>query len=212
MSGPLTTTTGCRPAEFRILFVCSANVCRSPFAELLTRRLLAARLGTAAARFAVSSAGTRAVAGEPVDPVLREDLVTWRLERLANRFRSRAISVDAVRGADLVLTVERPHRSFVAELDPTAVRRAFCLREWNRLLAGVPLHALPGPPVQRARALVPLVARRRGIVCYTTADDDAIRDPRRLRKDERDAVMRDLVENVHSLVNTIVPASKRSNA
>ncbi|MGE3285975.1 MAG: low molecular weight phosphatase family protein [Pseudonocardia sp.] len=34
--------------RFRVLFVCTGNICRSPFVEILTRHLLQARLGPAA--------------------------------------------------------------------------------------------------------------------------------------------------------------------
>ena len=46
---------------FRILTVCTGNICRSPVAE----RLLQAGLGDAVA---VSSAGVRAVVGDPIHP------------------------------------------------------------------------------------------------------------------------------------------------
>ena len=45
---------------FRILIVCTGNICRSPAAEILTRHLLIGRLGgRAASSFRVSSAGVR---------------------------------------------------------------------------------------------------------------------------------------------------------
>ena len=31
--------------EFRLLFICTGNICRSPFAEILTRHLLRGRRG-----------------------------------------------------------------------------------------------------------------------------------------------------------------------
>jgi hypothetical protein len=49
-----------KETEFRVLYVCTGNICRSPFAEILTRHLLTGRLGgQAAAAFDVSSAGRR---------------------------------------------------------------------------------------------------------------------------------------------------------
>src|SRR4051812_32932148 len=55
--------------EFRLLFVCTGNICRSPFAEILTRHLLVGRLGgRVAGRFEISSAGVQAVVGSPMHP------------------------------------------------------------------------------------------------------------------------------------------------
>lgn len=45
-----------------IMFVCTGNVCRSPMGELLMRRYLS---GTS---ITVSSAGTHALVGHPIDP------------------------------------------------------------------------------------------------------------------------------------------------
>lgn len=60
---------------FRILFVCTANICRSPMAEHLLRGSLAALLDTGGAfRFEVSSAGIRGWDGEPMDPAAAAEL------------------------------------------------------------------------------------------------------------------------------------------
>jgi protein-tyrosine phosphatase len=68
------------PRAFR-LYVCTGNICRSPFAEILTRHVLVDRLGgTAAAAFHIASAGVRAVAGAPMHPATREELRPWGLE------------------------------------------------------------------------------------------------------------------------------------
>ena len=74
-----------------MLFVCTGNVCRSPVAELVTRRLLADNFGPEeAARFAVSSAGTNAALGEPMDPRSRAELTDVGLDGdEASGFRSR---------------------------------------------------------------------------------------------------------------------------
>ena len=53
---------------FRILVVCSGNMCRSPLAELLLRAKLAAAPSAGADRVLVTSAGTAAVPGAAMDP------------------------------------------------------------------------------------------------------------------------------------------------
>ena len=52
---------------FRILHVCTGNVCRSPMAERLTRHGLAARLGGGATGMVVESAGTWGHEGAPME-------------------------------------------------------------------------------------------------------------------------------------------------
>lgn len=55
---------------FRVLFVCSGNICRSPLAEAIFRKL--AHDAGLAARFEVDSAGTHSYhEGEPADPRTR---------------------------------------------------------------------------------------------------------------------------------------------
>ena len=55
-------------ASFRILHVCTGNICRSPMAEHLTRHGLLLGLPDAADRFVVESSGTWGHAGSPMEP------------------------------------------------------------------------------------------------------------------------------------------------
>ncbi|HEX3606810.1 MAG TPA: hypothetical protein VH134_12870 [Candidatus Dormibacteraeota bacterium] len=64
---------------FRVLFVCTGNICRSPFAQVLTRYLLDVHLPAAAARFEIASAGVGAVVGSPMHPASRAALEPWGL-------------------------------------------------------------------------------------------------------------------------------------
>lgn len=204
------TTTADQSDQFRIIFVCTANVCRSPFAEFLTRRMLFERLGDREAFFTVSSAGSNVAEGGPPDALVLDELSARRMHRFATRFRARPVPAQEARRADLVLTAEREQRSFVAELEPSAVHKAFCLREWNRLLADVELDTLALEPVERARALLRAGATRRGIVGYATAEDDAIRDPRRPRETDPRGVMAVIAENVRLLVDKIAPQCEKN--
>jgi protein-tyrosine phosphatase len=114
----------------QVLVVCTGNVCRSPAAE----RLLAARLEDVPG-ISVTSAGTRALVGEPMDPQMA------RLVQDAGadpaRFAARQVTAEEIRSADLVLTMAREHRSAVVGLEPSAVRRTFLLVELSELAASV---------------------------------------------------------------------------
>jgi protein-tyrosine-phosphatase len=163
-------------ATFRVLVVCSGNVCRSPLAERLLRARLDRELGADAAGFAVSSAGTTAVVDAPMDP--RAAAVARALEADPDGFRARDVDADQVIAADLVLTATREHRGAVLRLHPAAHRYTFTLREFGRLSATVPPEALPDlDPVHRARALVAAVSGRRGLHRAVRPEDDDIPDP-----------------------------------
>jgi protein-tyrosine phosphatase len=172
------TTSPAPPTTFRILFVCTGNVCRSSFAEILLRHLLRAGLGRGQAeRFTVSSAGTNAIAGAGMDPLSRAELAPWRLDTAAAAFVARRVDAATIRNANIVLTADRSHRSSVVKLEPSALRTTFCIREWERLLRGTDLGTLPSDPVACAQAMVAGAHLRRGTLSYASSADDAIPDP-----------------------------------
>jgi protein-tyrosine phosphatase len=172
------TTSPAPLITFRILFVCTGNVCRSPFAEILLRHLLRVGLGSEQAeRFTVSSAGPNAIAGAEMDPLSRAELAPWRLDTAAAAFVARRLDAATIRKANLVLTADRSHRSFVVKLEPSALRTTFCIREWERLLRRADLGTLPSDPVECAQAIVAAARLRRGTFWYASSADDAIPDP-----------------------------------
>lgn len=149
---------------FRILTVCTGNICRSPAAE----RLLAAALGPSVH---VESAGTHAMAGRPIDPPMAALLRAGGIS--TDGFSARQLDEVQIQRADLVLTMAREHRAPVVELVPAAVRRTFTLREFARLVGGG--ETSPGPGRSVSDDLLLLVrhaASTRGGV----ADDD-VPDP-----------------------------------
>lgn len=166
-------------ARFRLLYVCTGNICRSPFAEILTRHLLIGRLGgRVAARFDVSSAGTSAVVGSQMHPNTRDELMPWSLDgAIAGRFAARQLQAEMVRTADLVLGASARHRSAVVEREPAALATAFSLREFARLTTAVDRSNLPYQPLERAHALIDQARLCRGLVPLPEPQDDEIPDP-----------------------------------
>jgi len=138
---------------FRILTVCTGNICRSPVAE----RLLQAGLGDAVT---VGSGGVRAMVGDPIHPEMVALLEQSGVP--ADGFVARQVGPADVRGADLVLALTRAHRSQLVQLAPAALRRSFTLLEFARIVASPDLPGVPAGPVGvRLSALVPLAARHR---------------------------------------------------
>ncbi len=164
---------------FRLLFVCTGNICRSPFAEILTRHLLIGRLGgREAAAFEVGSAGVQAVVDGGMHPDSRDELSPWGLDRaVAGRFAARQLRSVMVEDADLILGATPRHRSSVVERNPAGLPKTFSLREFARLARAVDAAALPEHPVRRAHALVDLARRQRGLLPPVEPDDDKVPDP-----------------------------------
>ncbi len=196
--------------SFGLLFVCTGNVCRSPFAEILTRHLLRGRLGgRAAAAFEVSSAGVRAVVGSPMHDDTRDELSPWGLEGpAAGGFVARQLRSELVERADLVLGANPRHRSAVVERAPVALGRAFALREFARLAASVDPAALPAHPVARAHAMVEQAGQRRGLLPPADPDDDVVPDPMGHGQDahHRAAVL--IRAAVEAIVDVIAPPER----
>lgn len=167
-----------RETSFRLLFVCTGNICRSPFAEILMRHLLAERLGRpAAASFEVASAGVHGVEGAPIHPDTRAELGPFGIDgEPADHFTARRLASAMVESSDLVLGANPSHRAAVVDSTPDALPFVFSLREFARLAVAVDPRGLPSVPVERAHALVEAARSRRGLV-PPAPDGDRIPDP-----------------------------------
>ena len=105
---------------FRILTVCTGNICRSPAAELLLQEALG-DLAT------VSSAGTHALVGHPIpDPMLTE-LAADRIDGGAHG--GRLLTEALLRESDLVVAMTTEHRQLAVQSGPFALKRTFTLAE-----------------------------------------------------------------------------------
>jgi protein-tyrosine phosphatase len=197
-------------AEFRLLFVCTGNICRSAFAEVLTRHLLNERLGYGpASAFVVSSAGVQAVVGSGMHPLTREMLRPWGGDKLMTAdVVARQLDPTMVEQAHLVLGAGLRHRAAAAQAAPAALTTAFTLREFARLVALVDLSTLPEEPVQRAHALVEGVRSRRGLAPPVMPHDDEVLDPMGRPPEEHRAATSLISEAVLALLDALAPPSR----
>jgi protein-tyrosine phosphatase len=162
---------------FRILAVCSGNVCRSPFVELLLRARLAGRDD-----LEVGSAGTIARPGQRMTPEMVAAAARYGVAPELSRAHGAArLDERAVQASDLILGLTRAHRSAAVALHPRAVRRAFTLTEFARLCAAT--DAAPGLTAQQ---VVADAAARRGLAPAGAGDD--IDDPIGLPQEVYDRV------------------------
>jgi protein-tyrosine phosphatase len=141
--------------DFRILIVCTANIVRSPMAEVIAQAMLA----SSPCPILVTSAGTRARVGDSMAPHALGALRALGLD--GQWHRGQSLSGALIDDSDLVLTMETAHRGAAVTLVPSAVHKTFTLREFAFLAER---NDPPFPPdsVERAKALVQLVSNRRG--------------------------------------------------
>ncbi|WP_270886850.1 arsenate reductase/protein-tyrosine-phosphatase family protein [Pedococcus sp. 5OH_020] len=160
----------------RILTVCTGNVCRSPFLERALQTDLERSWGVGAVE--VSSAGTGALAGHPMEEQAR--VLLEGQGYAADRFVARHLTAASVAEADLVLTATRAHRGKVAMLHPKALRYVFAFREFAELVSGVPPERL-SVPGESARdhvvRVVALAAAQRGARAPLSDEEADIVDP-----------------------------------
>ena len=113
-----------RPDDaYRVLIVCTGNTCRSPMAAAALRRAL----GPEAERVVVESAGTSAGEGSPAsEPSIR---IAAASGVDLTEHRSRRVTSESLRWADVVLVMEPAHRAAAVALgaDPD---RTHLLSEW----------------------------------------------------------------------------------
>lgn len=125
----------------KILYVCTANICRSPSAEFLTRD--AANV-LRVSGISAASAGVTGLPGAPgcdVAPALRGR---------SDQHRSRTLVTPAVQWADMILTAGRSHQAAVVDLDPAARPRTFTIRQAGRLARWLLASGMPQAALERA--------------------------------------------------------------
>ena len=131
-----------RPRPLNVLFVCTANICRSPFMEITARELAGPD-----APVEFSSAGTHGFREYPMGEVMASTLIERGLS--AETFLSRPLTASLIEDADLVLTAEASHRAFILDDHAAAFRKVFTLGQAAEVVRNSP-EGLTGPELVRA--------------------------------------------------------------
>ena len=154
-----------------ILHVCTANLIRSPVAEVLTRTRLHG--------YPVGSAGLRAFDGGTIWPAAAVELVRRGVpEWLLGPFRSRAFTPALGTRADIVLTATRRQRDAIMSDTPFLLGKVFTWRELAWLSTGLVPDDVPGTSVpERLCGLLTVVGTRRGYLIAPAGESLDVVDP-----------------------------------
>lgn len=147
-------STGQSVDPYRVLFVCTANICRSAYAEV------AARTRTSSA-IEFGSAGIYALVGQPMDAPIAAYVTGGGGEGI----RARQLTRQHLSQADLVLAMAPEHRRFIIDEWPGLSSKTFVIGHVARELARLPDH------VTLERLVQHLWSHR------TAEPDDGVPDP-----------------------------------
>jgi protein-tyrosine-phosphatase len=108
-----------------VLIVCTANICRSPMAEAILKKLVSERPD--AEQWRVESAGTWAMEGNP--PALLSQFVMEKMGMDISSHQSQSTSLKLLHNFDLVLTMEDVHKKILQDQYKEIADRIFLLSE-----------------------------------------------------------------------------------
>ena len=135
-AGGSAVSSGNEPMRYRVLFVCTGNICRSAYADVV-----APHAGLAGVEF--SSAGTQALVGRLIDPPMAQ-LVGDRGD--PSTHRAQQLTRELMTESDLVLAMSANHRRYILDEWPVLGRKAFIIgqaaREMERLPESTTLETL----------------------------------------------------------------------
>ncbi len=135
--GPITQKELMAARDYTVLFVCSANSCRSPMAEALLRQAIEQRRsplprGRQGRSYNIFSAGTGVLSEGPVNPLAQK--VIAELGPDISSHRSRPLSMSMISAADLIYVMTDRERQSILEMLPETVQRVFCLNSDGDIL------------------------------------------------------------------------------
>ncbi|MBO1767452.1 MULTISPECIES: hypothetical protein [Allobranchiibius] len=194
---------------FKVLVVCTANICRSPATALLLRSSLQDALA-----ISVVSAGTRALKGSEMVAAMQQKLPA-DLSDGAATFRSTRLTAAMLLEADLILVMTRVHRSEVVSMCPSVVRKVFTVPEFARLLddaltyrSSCRSNSCGATPSDALRQLREDASRARGAVRAPGRDDD-IQDPARMSRRECRKVLERIARSVEPIARAFEQVTER---
>lgn len=185
----------------RIMTVCTGNICRSPYAELLlAHRLQEVRPGA----FEVASVGTAALVDHAVDPGTARILEARGVSH--DTFAARQITEQLLADVDIVLPLTVEHRKTVLSYAPRLLKWCYTLKEMARLIEAADAEQpwterLAGleTPEERWAQIPAHLTRQRGRSRTAEGVDD-VADPYRLGDEAFDTMAADIDPAIERIV------------
>ena len=112
--------------SYRVLFVCTGNICRSPMAEGVLREILPERLKS---RVSVSSSGTHANHGQKAEA--QAIVAAQEIGVDISEHRARPIGPELIEQSDLILVMEKLHAIAIKSMMPDKESRVRLVGEYN---------------------------------------------------------------------------------
>ena len=110
----------------RILFVCTANICRSVMAEAILTHLL----GDQRKSVKVDSAGIDALIGQSPDEFTQQVTSSHGLD--VSTHQARQLTQETLEQSDLVLCLAENHRRSILSAYPRSASKVFLLKQFRR--------------------------------------------------------------------------------
>lgn len=126
--GSENSASSLRSEPFRILFVCTANICRSAYADVVAQTV-------GSKGFAFASAGTHALVGQAIDPPMADQVAA---PGETGDHRAQQLSHELVEKADLILAMGAEHRRYILDEWPSAARKTFIIGHAAREISSMP--------------------------------------------------------------------------